>query len=53
MFQRLDNFPKISAKDHLKLRELGDLLAEIQRAKEDGYLTGLSDRDTSRGIGQS
>ena len=42
MFQRLDNFPKISAKNHLKLRELGDLLAEIQGAKEDGYLTGLS-----------
>ena len=50
MFQRLDNFPKISAKDHLKLRELRDLLAEIQGAKEDGYLTGLSYLDTSRGI---
>ena len=51
MFQRLDNFPKISAKDHLKLRELGDLLTEIQGAKEDGYLAGLSYLDTSRGIG--
>ena len=51
MFQRLDNFPKISAKDHFKLRELGDLLTEIQGAKEDGYLAGLSYLDTSRGIG--
>lgn len=51
LFQRLDSFPKISAKDHIKLRELGDLLREIQGAKEDGYLTGLSYLDTVRGIG--
>lgn len=49
--QRLDSFPKISAKDHTTVRELGDLLMEIQGAKEDGYLTGLSYLDTSRGIG--
>ena len=51
LFQRLDSFPKISAKDHVKLRELGDLLMEIQGAKEDGYLSGLSYLDTPRGIG--
>ncbi|XP_037617247.1 uncharacterized protein LOC119483203 [Sebastes umbrosus] len=51
LFQRLDNFPKVSAKDPSKLRELGDLLTEIEGAKEDGYLTGLSYLDTSRGIG--
>ncbi len=51
LFQRLDSFPRISAKDHTKLRELGDLLMEIQGAKEDGYLAGLSYLDTSRGIG--
>ncbi|XP_034163934.2 uncharacterized protein LOC117598271 [Pangasianodon hypophthalmus] len=50
LFQRLDSFPRISAKDYTKLRELGDLLMEIQGAKEDGYLTGLSYLDTSRGI---
>ncbi len=50
LFQRLDSFPRFSAKDHTKLRELGDLLMEIQGAKEDGYLTGLSYLDTSRGI---
>lgn len=49
--QRLNGFPRISAKDHTKLRELGDLLREIQGAKEGGYLTGLSYLDTSRGIG--
>ncbi|XP_054591066.2 uncharacterized protein [Nothobranchius furzeri] len=51
LFQRLDSFPKITAKDHVRLRELGDLLTEIQGAKEDGFLTGLTYLDTSRGIG--
>lgn len=51
LFHRLDSFPRIPAKDHTKLRELGDLLMEIQGAKEDGYLSGLSYLDTSRGIG--
>lgn len=32
------------------MRELGDLLQEIEGAKEDGYLTGLSYLDTPRGI---
>lgn len=51
LFQRLENFPRVSANDHVKLRELGDLLLEIEGAKEDGYLTGLSYLDTPRGIG--
>lgn len=42
--------PKISAKDNVRLRDLGDLLMEIQGAKEDGYLTGLAYLDTSHGI---
>nr|XP_021331373.1 uncharacterized protein LOC110439581 [Danio rerio] len=50
LFQRLDSFPRITAKDNIKLRELGDLLMEIQGAKEDGYLTSLLYLDTSRGI---
>lgn len=50
LFQRLDSFPRISARDHIKLRELRDLLMEIQGAKDDGYLTGLSYLHTSRGI---
>lgn len=51
LFQRLDSFPKISAKDHTKLHELEYLLMEIQSTKEDGYLTSLSYLDTSCGIG--
>ncbi|KAM9793507.1 uncharacterized protein ACBT44_017962 [Syngnathus typhle] len=51
LFQRLDSFPRLTTKDNVKLRELGDLLQEIQGAKEDGYLPGLSYLDTSRGIG--
>ncbi|XP_039902004.1 uncharacterized protein LOC120742644 isoform X1 [Simochromis diagramma] len=50
LFQRLDSFPKITVKDHVKLRELGDLLQKIQGAKEDGHLPGLLYLDTSRGI---
>lgn len=49
--QWLDSFPRISAKVHVKLRGLGDLLTELESAKEDCYLIGLSYLDTSRGIG--
>lgn len=51
LFKRLDDFPKIPAKDYGKLRDLGDLLMEIQGAKEEGFLTGLTYLDTARGIG--
>lgn len=37
LFKKLDNFQRISPKDHVKLRELGDLLMEPQCAKEEGY----------------
>lgn len=50
LFDRLDNFPRVSAKEHVKLRELADLLMEVQCAKEDGYLPALSYLDTARGI---
>ena len=50
LFRKLDNFPRISSRDHIKLRELGDLLMEVQCAKEDGYLPGLAYLDTARGI---
>ncbi|XP_072892771.1 uncharacterized protein [Hemitrygon akajei] len=52
LYRRLENFPKVSAKDHAKLRELGDLLMEIQGAKEDGYSAGLVYLDTPTGIRQ-
>lgn len=49
LFERLENFPKINPKDPLKLRELGDLLRELESAKSEGYLPGLSYLDTTKG----
>lgn len=51
LFAKLDQFPKIGPKDHQRLRELSDLLLEINSAKQEGYLHGLSYLDTARGIG--
>lgn len=50
LFERIESFPKISPKDALKLRELGDLLREIESTKSEGYLPGLSYLDTPRGV---
>ncbi len=50
LFTRLDNFPRLSPKDNVKLRELADLLMEILAAKGDAYLPGLAYLDTPRGI---
>ncbi|XP_057207743.1 uncharacterized protein LOC130565176 [Triplophysa rosa] len=50
LFKRLDNFPRLSPKDNVKLRELADLLIEILIAKGDAYLPGLAYLDTPRGI---
>lgn len=50
LFKRLDNFPRLSPKDNVKLRELADLLTEILVAKGDAYLPGLAYLDTPRGI---
>ncbi|XP_058881751.1 uncharacterized protein LOC131737334 [Acipenser ruthenus] len=50
LFEKLEKFPKISNKDPLKLRELGDLLRELECAKSEGYLPGLTYLDTARGV---
>ncbi|XP_060757456.1 uncharacterized protein LOC132868527 [Neoarius graeffei] len=50
LLKRLEDFPKIQNKDGRKLRELSDLLMEIQAAKADGELFGLSYLDTPRGV---
>lgn len=50
LFDKIEKFPKINKQDPLKLQELGDLLREVQSAKAEGYLTGLSYLDTSRGV---
>lgn len=50
LLDRLDRFPKISYKDPQLLRELQDLLLEIDAAKSEGYIPGLLYLDTARGI---
>ncbi len=50
LLKKLENFPKISNKDKEKLRELGDLLLEIDAAKSGGHLPGLAYLDTARGV---
>lgn len=50
LFKRLDNFPRISSRENIKLRELSDLLVELLAAKTDEYLPGLAYLDTPRGI---
>lgn len=42
LFKKLDVFLRISSKNWVKLRQLGDLLMELQAAKKDGYLPGLA-----------
>ncbi|XP_071986245.1 uncharacterized protein [Engystomops pustulosus] len=50
LFKRLEDFPKISNKSFHKLRELSDLLTELQVAKSEGDLLGLTSLDAARGI---
>ncbi|XP_056430806.1 uncharacterized protein LOC130369492 [Hyla sarda] len=49
LMKRLESFPKLNSKDNLKLQELGDILWEVQCAKEEGYLRGLAHLDTANG----
>ncbi|XP_056867534.1 uncharacterized protein LOC130513013 [Takifugu flavidus] len=50
LFGRLESFPRVGHKDSHLLQELADLLRELEAAKDEGYLPGLSFLDTSRGI---
>ncbi|XP_076131007.1 uncharacterized protein LOC143112609 [Alosa pseudoharengus] len=50
LMKKLDTFPVITNKDTHKLRELGDLLKELQAAKAEGCLPGLMYLDTARGV---
>lgn len=50
LLDRLERFPRVSNREPPKLRELADLLSEIDTAKSDGFLPGLVYLDTSRGI---
>lgn len=50
LFKKLDVFPRLTNRDSVKLRELGDLLLELQVAKNETYLPGLAYLDTPRGV---
>lgn len=50
LMKRLEDFPRIPYRDNVKLRELGDLLLELETAKTDPYLPGLKYLDTARGV---
>ena len=52
LFTRLEDFPRIASKEHLRLEELADLLKEVRAAKLEGGLPGLSFLDTTRGTNQ-
>lgn len=50
LFDRLERFPRIPNKDPHLLRDLGDLLLEIDSAKSEGHIPGLLYLDAARGI---
>lgn len=50
LFKRIETFPKITNRDYSKLTKLSDLLMELQSAKTEGDLPGLSFLDTARGV---
>ncbi|XP_026119086.1 uncharacterized protein LOC113098285 [Carassius auratus] len=50
LFAKLENFPRVTNKDPQKLRDLGDILSELEAAKLEGYLPGLAYLDTSKGV---
>lgn len=50
LLKRVEDFPKVSNRENQRLRELGDLLLELQAAKHNGYLPGLSHLDTAHGV---
>ncbi|KAM4032594.1 uncharacterized protein ACNLHF_019812 [Anomaloglossus baeobatrachus] len=50
LLKQLYDLPKISGKDASKYQELSDLLSELQLAKTDTHLPGLSYLDTARGV---
>ncbi|XP_063758693.1 uncharacterized protein LOC134877201 [Eleginops maclovinus] len=52
LLKKIENFPRLTNKDTVKLRELSDILCELEGAKQDGALPGLSYLDTARGVKQ-
>ncbi|XP_051813210.1 uncharacterized protein LOC110970024 isoform X1 [Acanthochromis polyacanthus] len=50
LFKKIEDFPRITCRDNTELRELGDLLLEVELAKAEGYSPGLAFLDTARGV---
>lgn len=50
LLRKLEEFPNISNRDGQILRELGDMLMELESAKTGGHLPGLAILDTARGV---
>ena len=50
LFDRLIHFPSVSGKDPVKMKELGDLIQELEASKLESCLPGLSHFVTSPGI---
>lgn len=52
LLKKTENFPRLTNRDTIKLRELSDILLELECAKRDGALPELSYLDTARGVKQ-
>ncbi|PIK48185.1 hypothetical protein BSL78_14928 [Apostichopus japonicus] len=50
LLRKVDDFPKMNTKDNTKIRELGDVLLELECAMRDGTLPGLSYLDSAGGV---
>lgn len=50
LLKKTEDFPKMSNRENQRLRELGDILTELQGAKLNGFLLGLSHLDTAYGV---
>ena len=50
LLEKLESFPVISNKEAHKLRDLGDFLRELDTAKSEGVLPGLTYLNTARGV---
>lgn len=50
LLRKVEDFPKISNRENQRLRELGDILAELQAAKLNGFRPGLSHLDTAHTV---
>lgn len=52
LLKKIEHFPRLTNKDNIKLRELSDILLELECAKQEGALPGLAYLDTPRGVKQ-